>query len=206
MDIRAYWRAYARSPLGMGSLLLALAAGLVAAFRGVPPAFSALLAVASLAVLAVAALALGLGQKAASAELGRESEGKAESRLEEAAAARSRLAGMRLPQAEVASARDLLVLEAGSFIEGCRRARSYDPGAVEAIVGALDLVDAWLKAADEGSIERRFDVENAAPFPDAARRTAESLREKAALVAARRASVTGELSGADRIAIEEELK
>jgi hypothetical protein len=67
-------------------------------------------------------------------------------------------------------------------------------------------VNAWLKEADEASIERRFGLPDANPFPEAARRTAAALAAKAALVSARRAAAIGEIPGADQIAIEEELK
>ena len=99
-----------------------------------------------------------------------------------------------------------MVLEAGRFVEDCGRARTWDPEGVAAIVDSLALVDGWLKEADESSVERRFATPDANPFPDAARRTAQALREKAAIVAARRSAATGEMPGTDRIAIEEELK
>jgi hypothetical protein len=113
---------------------------------------------------------------------------------------------MRLADPAVAAARDLLVIEAGRLVEDCGRARTYDPEAVQAVIDAPALVDAWLREADESSTERRFGMADANPFPEAAARTAEALRAKAALVSARRAQAIGELSGADRIAIEEELK
>jgi hypothetical protein len=139
-------------------------------------------------------------------ESGRASLAKSESRLGTAADARKRLAGIRLTEPALAAARDLLVLEAGRFVEDCRLAGTYDPVGVEAIVDSLALVDAWLKEADESSVERRFGLADEHPFPEAAGRTAEALRAKAALVSARRAEATGEIPGADRIAIEEELK
>jgi hypothetical protein len=206
MDLREFTRAYARSPLGMGSLIAALAAGAAAAILGAPLALSGLLALAVLAVALALALVTGFGQRAATAELSREDGSRASVRIEAAAQARKRLASLRLAQAELSSARDLLVLEAGRLIECCGRVGSYDPEGLAAIGDSLELVDAWLREADESAVERRFELPDANPFPEAAAKTAQALREKALFIAARRASLSGEISGADRIAIEEELK
>lgn len=206
MDIREFSRAYAKSPLGIATALASLGAGIAVFLLGFTPALSVLVTALAFAILCIAALALGVGQGAASAELERGSAEKAADKLAEAAQARKRLAALRLAQGEVAVARDLLVLEAGKFLEDCSRARTYDPEGVAAIVDSLALVDAWLKEADESSVERRFELPDANPFPEAGRRTAQALRERAALVARRRSAATGEIPGADRIAIEEELK
>jgi hypothetical protein len=206
MDMREFSRAYARSPLGIVSFLVALCVGSIAALRGLSPLLALLAALGSLAVFLAFGLGIGFAQRAAVAESGRASSLKAESRLAAAAEARRRLAALRLTEPEVAAARDLLVLEAGRFVEDCRRAGTYDPEGVEAVVDAPALVDAYLKEVDESSVERRFGLADEHPFPEAAKRTAEALRAKAALVSERRASATGEIPGADRIAIEEELK
>jgi hypothetical protein len=206
MDIRDFSRAYAKSPLGIGSVLAAVLAGIAASQFGLGLGPSLLVALFGFAILFLLALILGVGQRAASAELGRESGAKAAARLAEAAGARERLAAIRLAQPELAAARDLLVLEAGRFVEDCGRVGTYDPQGVAAICDSLALVDAWLKEADESSIEKRFELPDANPFPEAAKRTAQALKDKAAIIAARRAAATGEMPGADRMAIEEELK
>ena len=206
MDKRSFFHSYAKSPLGIGSILAALVAGVAVLIMGLPLPLSVLVAVGAFAVLLTLGLAVGPGQRAAVTETDREAGGKAAERLAQAADARKRLAALRLPPGEVATARDLLVLEAGRFVDDCGRAKTWDPEGVAAIVDSLALVDGWLKEADESSVERRFATPDANPFPDAAKRTAQALRDKAALVAARRAAATGEIPGADRIAIEEELK
>jgi hypothetical protein len=206
MDIREFSRAYARSPLGILSLVAALGAAFAAYLAGAGAALSALALIGVLAAFLAVGLALGAGQRAAASELEREAGAKAAARLAQAAEARRRLAALRISEPEVARARDALVLEAGSFVEACGRKGTYDPEGVEAILGSLELVDAWLKEADESSVEKRFGLPNANPFPQAAVRTAEALRGRAALVAARRAAATGEIPGADRLSIEEELK
>ena len=199
-------RASARSPLGIGVFALAIATGAGAGLMGLNLVPSVLAGLGFLGLALVAAVAFGLMPRAAVAELDREFEERAAARLAEAAAARKRLAAMRIVDPAVAQARDLLVLEAGRLVEDCGRAHTYDAEAVQAVIDGPDLVDAWLKEADESSIERRFGLPDANPFPEAARRTAEALAAKAALVSAHRASAVGEISGADRIAIEEELK
>jgi hypothetical protein len=206
MDIREFSRAYARSPLGIASLFLALCAAAAARLMGLSLPVAALVGFGVLAAALSAALMLGVGQRAAVAELDREALAEAESRLAEAADARRRLSALRIADPEVASARDLVALEAGRLVEDCRRAGTYDPEAVQAVLDSLGLVDGWLREADESSVEKRFGAADARPFPEAAKKTAEALRAKAALVAAGRAAAVGELSGADRIAIEEELK
>jgi hypothetical protein len=204
MDIREFSRAYARSPLGIASLFVALGAGASARLLGLSLPAAVLIGLASLAVFFAAGLTFGFGQRAAVAEVDREALAKAEARL--AAAARQRLAGLRLADPEVAGARDLVVLEAGRLVEDCRRAGTYDPEAVEAVIDSLALIDGWLKDVDERSVKKRFNLADAHAFPEAAARTAEALRAKAFAISAGRAAATGEVSGADRLAIEEELK
>jgi hypothetical protein len=206
MDIREFSRSYARSPLGIGSLFLAIVAGACASLLGLSLPVAILAGAGALAASLAAGLAFGFGQRAAVAESDRSAGRRAAERLAEAAEARRRLAALRLSDEGVARARDLVVLEAGRLVEDCGRAGTYDPEAVQAVLDSVALADAWLKEADASSVEKRFDLPDAEPFPEAARRTAEALKEKAALVSARRAAAVGELPGADRIAIEEELK
>lgn len=214
MEAKSFFRALAKSPAGIASGLACLAALALCALGGLSAIASIGIALAVLALSCGVALATGLGQRAASGELEREAAEKASSRLAEASEARRRLAAMRLADPLVAAARDLLVLEAGAFIETCSAASTYDPQGVQAILDACELVDAYLTEADKGSIERRFAAPGAgaaassgvvAP-PEAAARASEAIRGAASLVASRRAAASGEASGADRIAIEEELR
>jgi hypothetical protein len=206
MKPRQFVRAAARSPLGIGVLVFSVAASVGARLAGLGLGLSILAGLGCLGGSLFALLALGLLQRAAVAELGRTFDEEVARRLAEAGAARKRLAVMRIADPAVAQARDLLVLEAGRFIEDCGRARTYDPEALQAVSDGPILVDAWLREADEMSVERRFALPDANPFPEAARRTAEALATKATLIAARRAAAIGEIPGADRLAIEEELK
>jgi hypothetical protein len=206
MNAREFFRAYARSPLGIGSFIVALCAGALTVVAGLPFVVAIAAAAGAFALFLVAGLASGFAQRSAVAESARDAEAAAEEKLAQAAEARRRLASLRLTDPEIAAARDLFVLEAGRLVEDCRRAGTYDPVGVAAVSDSLDIVDAWLREADESSVEKRFGLADEHPFPEAAKRTVEALRAKAALVSARRAAATGEVPGADRIAIEEELK
>jgi hypothetical protein len=206
MDIRRFSRAYARSPIGIASFLAALAAGIAGSLIGLRPLLAAALCALVFVALAALGLAFGVAQRAAVSESGRADRAAAGERLAEAAEARRRLAALRISDHSIAQARDLVVLETGRLVEDCGRAGTYDPQAVQAAIDALGLVDAWQKEADSSAVERRFDLPDADPFPDAAGRTAASLREKAALIASRRAEALGEAPPSDRLSIEEELK
>jgi hypothetical protein len=199
-------RALLKSPAGIGSLFFGVCAGSAALVLGLSAVAAAAIGVACLAALVALSLATGVGQRAAASELERGNEAKAAAHAASAKAARTRLAALRIASPEIAAARDLVALEAGSFVEACARAASYDPEGVAAIEDSLALVDAWLKEADATAIERRFDLPDADPFPEAARRTVAALKDKAATLAAARARLSGEVPPSDRIAIEEELK
>ncbi len=206
MDSREFFWRYSRSPWGIGSAFVALGAGGASMAIGAGPLGGLGVAVAVAAGSIILSLATGIGQRAAVAEGERAAEGRAAERLDAAAAARARLAALRLPEGEVAKARDLIVLEAGRLVDAFVVSRGCDPEAAQAVLDSLELVDAYQRERDQASTERRFGLPDADPFPEAERRTAEALRGKAALIAARRAGAAGEIPPADLIAIEEELK
>jgi hypothetical protein len=101
-----------------------------------------------LGLFLVAVLALGLLQRAAVAEIDREFDARAAARLAEAAAARKRLATVRIADPAVAQARDLLVLEAGRLVENCGRAHTC----------WADLSDGTGSALSIADLGNRFDV------------------------------------------------
>jgi hypothetical protein len=171
----------------------------------------------SLALLALLALLTGLGPKAAAREAERLASARIAAILEAAEESRSRLAGLRLPGGELASARDLCVLEAGRFIEACVAREQESPGAsgdaaaaASAVSEALGLVNAWLGELDETSIEKRFGAEDAHPLSpasgDASSRVVAALKEKARALVRGRDLALGTPPAADSIAIEEELR
>lgn len=206
MTFSEYRRHFFRSAPGLGSLVAGPLAGLLASSLGLGAAASLLVALGLPLLLFVLGLATGAGPKAAAREAERALAARAREKLEAVSLARRRLAALRLAEPSVAAARDLLVLEAGRYLEEAQAGASYDPAAGAALEESLGLVDAWLREADESSSERRFGQADAHPFPEAAARVAASLRDKAAVVARGRDAVASGPAGNDRLAIEEELK
>jgi hypothetical protein len=206
MRLRDFLRAFFRSPAGIALLFLCLASGGLVFWLGAGFGVGVLAAAACLVLALGLGLATGAAQRAASAELDHLRAGRSAERTALAREYRRRLAALRISHPQIASARDLVVLEAGSFIEACLRSQVYDPEGLAALEESIAVVDAWLKEADASSIERRFDLPDADPFPQAAERTAEALRRKAEVISRARSRLSGEAPPSDRLAIEEELK
>lgn len=216
MTIRDYFRFLCHSAIGLGALFVALAAGILLIAGGYGPTAAALGFAGAIAVLVVAGFVTGLGPKAAAAEGERLAALSAARKLEEGRDRLLHLSALRLADGEAARARDLVVLEGQRFLESCpaggrggggrEEGPAYDPAALAAMGEALELVDAWLREADETAIERRFGSPDSHPIENAEARVAAALREKAAVIVKARDLVSAELPGSDRIAIEEELK
>lgn len=206
MDTREFLTRYARSPYGIATALGALALGMAVTLSGGGLGLAIAVLVMALAGAMALGLFSGLGARAVVTEGERTLREHGRERMALASENRKRLAALRLPAGPVATARDLVVLEAGRLVEGYAVGGVWDPEAAQAVEDALALVDAWQREADEASTERRYDLPDAHPFPEATERTAAALREKAALIASHRAEAAGEIPPADRVAIEEELK
>jgi hypothetical protein len=206
MDSREFFGRYARSPWGIATLFVSVLAGIVAGALGAGLPVSFLIGVAGAGATIALGFATGRGQRSAIAEADRDAASRAAARIRAASEARARLAALRLPAGEAAGARDLVVLEAGRLAETFARSGAYDPEAAQAVLDSLELADALMKERDQAATERRYNLPDAEPFPEAERRVAAALRDKAALIASRRASAAGEIPSADIMAIEEELK
>jgi len=206
MEKREYLRLWARSPVGIGSAALALAAGAAVGAAGAGLPLAILGAALAYGAALAASLVVGWGPRAAVAEAERETAAAAAARIREAAEAKRKLAVLRLADPEVAAARDLAVLEADKFLEACRSSESCDPVGAQAIADCVDIAGAWMREADASSTERRFGMPDADPFPDAAQRSAAALRDKAALISGRRSATSGEAPPSERLEIEEELR
>jgi hypothetical protein len=211
MTIREYFRFLSRSALGLGALFLSLAAAIFLLTGGYGFVVAGAGFLAAVLVLVALGFVSGLGPKAAVAEGERLQERRATQRLEAGRTSLKRLSALRLPPGHVASARDLVVVEGGRFLEACAdnaggRGPGWDAAALAAIDEALGLVDAWLKEADESAIEKRFGSLDAHPLADRDERVQAALKDKAACLVKGRDLVSAEPPAADRIAIEEELK
>ncbi len=211
MRIRDYLRCFFRSAFGMAGIFLSLAGGgfvVVALSAGIVLGLAASLV--SFGIIFAAGLLTGLGSKAAFAESSREAKAKAEESLVAMSEGRRRLAALRLGDAGVAAARDLVVMEAGRFLDACRGPGSRggtevrDPASEAAIAEATEVVDAWLREADETAVERRFGTEDLHPFPKADERVIALLKDKARVIERGIEAVSGQPPAIDTIAIEEE--
>ncbi|MEI6875703.1 MAG: hypothetical protein WCL50_11325 [Spirochaetota bacterium] len=206
MDTREFLSRYLRSPYGLATTLGAFALGFVVGLSGKGIALAFVVALLALISAMLIGLFTGLGSRAVVAEGERAAGEHGRERMALAAENRKRLATLRLPPGPVATARDLVVLEAGRLVEGFAINGAWDPRAVQAVEDAIALVDAWQREADESATERRFDLPDAHPFPESSERVAAALREKAALISKGRAEAAGEVPAVDRMAIDEELK
>lgn len=212
MTTRDYWRRFIASPVGIVALILALLVVLGAWRIGLPPFLALVVGFAAFGLLSLLGLVSGLGPRLAAREAERESRRGDEGRAAEAGALGDRLARLRLPDPEIAAARDLLVLEAGRLagaVATSSKAPSeagplVDPRAPALLEEALELIQAWLQEADESSVERRFDAPDAHPFPEAKKRTLAALADKRAALLRLRDQV--ETPPPDRLAADEELR
>jgi len=220
MTLREYCRLFLGSALGIASLFVSLFGGAAAAFclSGAPAirlGIGALSGLACFGLLFVLDAATGLGPRAAAREGERRDLLRAKARLGDARDARERLAALRIASEQVAEARDLVVLEAGRFIEEAGRSASpgagghpraaYDPASIEAIEEALSLVDAWQREADESASERRFRSADAHVFPESEARVVEALKREASALVEGRDRLAESLCAPDVVSIEEEL-
>ena len=145
MDTRDFFVRYAKSPLGIGTAFAALGLG-VFAFTSAGPLAAVAVLLLTPAISMGVALTTGLASKAAVTEGEREKGQQARTRMAAAAEARKSLAALRLPPGPVATARDLVTLEAGRLIETFSVEGTWDPEAARAVEEALELVDAWQRS------------------------------------------------------------
>ena len=204
MDRRTYLKTLAGSPEGMACAAASVAAGAVAGFLS-SAAVGAVTGAAA-AVIAVSALTLsGAGSRIAARESQRRSWASARPHLEAAKAARSKLAAMRVPDAEVKAALQLVATRGAEYLAACESARSRDPLAEDALSESVALADIYLKELDGASTERRYGLPDDDPFADAKSRTLAALRDKAAVIATSALGLSDGLSPADRMEVKESL-
>lgn len=204
MDRRNYLAHLMRSPEGVAGLAASLAAGVITGLLTVPVAgflcgaavFSALVAVVTLS---------GQGSRIAVREQQRRTWAAARPFLEEAKETRKRLAAMRVPDAEVKAALELVATRGASYLSACLGAQSRDPLADDALAGSLSLADIYLKELDGAATERRFALPDGDPFPESRARVLAALKANAAILEKAALDLSGGLSPADRMVIKESL-
>jgi len=204
MHVRRYLKDYARSPLGIANLGLALLAGAgIGSYAGAVTGF--VTGAASLAAVFVLALYSGLGPRFAAAERERSRWAADKRHLAAAKDKQKRLSSLRVPDPLVKPLADLAALQAGMFLDACMAARQRNPLAEYAIAECIELVDLYLKELDDASTERRYALPDNDPFADPRQRISAALRDKALVLEKARTDMEGGLQREDRMAIKEQL-
>lgn len=203
---RDFLRWYVRSPVGMGALVVSAAAGVGIGLAGASVAAAVGIGAGTFLAASAIAFASGAGAKAAVRERERDLDASLAAGIAAAAKDRDRIAALRVRDPEVASASAAFALAFGEYLDACRREGTRDPRADDAAREVLEALTAFLRELDGTATERRFDLPDADPFPEAKARTLAFLKERTAYVRERRLSVDGGLGGSDKLAIREELR
>jgi hypothetical protein len=125
------------------------------------------------------------------------------------AAARKRLSLLRIRDEGVKAALDALVLAAGRYLESAVRSDKRDPIAEDAVIGAVEAVDDYLRMADAASSADRHRTSGSADSGSAGVGAGPAERTVRVLIAAAEeieARLAHEDSAADRMAAREELE
>ena len=130
---------------------------------------------------------------------------KVSEKIQEASDVRDRISFLRISDTEVAQAVQYFLLVSGQYLDTCRRERTYDPVAHEAMNGVLTVLQALLNEYDEASTEKRFNLPDENPFPDAKARCISAIRDASAVIKERRISIGGGMTGDDVLSSREEL-
>ncbi len=204
MDARSYFRDFLASPPGLGS---AAASAVVAVAVGLGGAWGAGLGAggALFVALNAAALATGLGPKAAAREAERRMAAGNRAALAAVKATRDRLATLRVADPDVARAVSLCALRASAYLAASEKAGTRDPRADHAAGECVDLVGLYLEELDDASTEKRFDLADDAPFADAKSRVLAALRERADALDRAALDAAGAAAPVDRMVAREEL-
>jgi len=206
MPIKDYLKWYARSPLGIGSLFAGLFAALGTAGAGLSPLLAAAMGLGLVAAAGGAALLSGWGPRQVLAARDAGIARARRAKLETVEKSRQNLARMRIADAAVAEAAQLVILAAGEYLEACKYELSDDPVADAALDDAAEIVDIFLKEMDEAATEKRFGLKDSDPFIDARDRVIAALKEKAALLRERRIQIDGGLPASGRMSVREEIE
>jgi len=201
---RNYLDNLARSPLGVSMAALGMVSGgLTWTSIGMIPGIAA--GVAAMVLLFAAATLSGFGPRAAAAEGERRAWADSRSRLDAAKASRDRLSSLRVPDPEVKALLDLAAMRGSGYLSACLAAKTRDPRAEEALADCVSLADLYLKELDGASTEKRYGLPDTDPFADAKARTVSALRDRIAIIERAAKDISGGLSSADRMEIQESL-
>ena len=155
--MKSHLARFIRSPLGLSALAADALLSAALFLTGLLSAIIAVLVFVLLVCLSfLVLLQTGLGAKAIVKERKREREERDARILGGVAAARKRLSLLHVADAEVSAALDRLVYAAGKYLEAAVRGLDRDPAAEDAVLGAVEVIDDYLRLGDAKSSGRRF--------------------------------------------------
>jgi hypothetical protein len=155
--MNTHLRRFFRSPLGLAVLGSDLVAAVALSASGVLPPWIAVPLFALLYVVeAVALMQTSLGSGAVVAEGDRERKDRDASILGAVAVARKRLSLLKPADSSVAASIDRLVLASGHYLEACVKGSDRDPVVEDAVLGAVEAVDDYLRMLDARSMAKRI--------------------------------------------------
>jgi hypothetical protein len=206
MPANEYLKWYFRSPVGIGNIFASLLGGIVAVSAGIVPILGVSVSAGVLLAAGLGAYFTGLGPAAAVKARDAGLDKERAQKLRQVAVRRATLSLMRIPDAEVAAAVQLVALAADEYLEACEKEKNHDPYSDAAVDEAADLVSIYFRELDEASREKRFGLPDADPFADSAARVVSGLKDKAAVLREGRMKIEGGLPAVARMAIREELR
>jgi hypothetical protein len=198
---------FLRSRLFLG-LTGAFAAAVVAAFA-IMRQYAPGIAIFLLAVYSVAVVFLFFSRKGAEqivVESERDRLKDINARIDAAAAAREKIAVLRIADESMRMSVEHFLLVSGSYIEKCRELETYSPNANKRIQDVLDVCLVFLGGLDDSSTEKRYGVDDRESFPDVRHKSLDAVAQAADDV---KNAVTTELVGVSRtdtLSILEELE
>jgi len=150
--MKAVFSRFLRSPLGLGIWVLCVLFAAISILVGAVPVLVAIPVFALAGILASMVLMLTpLGAQSVVGERERENRERDARVLGGVAAARKRLSLLRITDPQVKVSLDRLVFAAGTYLESAVRNDSRDPLAEDAVLGAVEVIDDYLRLSDAAS-------------------------------------------------------
>lgn len=127
-------------------------------------------------------------------------------KLDEAAAARNRIAVLRLGDEELRLAVENLLLVSGQYLEKARGSGTWSPQANDRIRQALEVCQIYLGEKDESSTEKRYGTPDGDEDADVRGRSIAAIRECAAAIRRHTLNDLVGLDGTEQLGIIEEME
>ena len=150
---------YAHSLLGVSAALGSIIAGVLAFFLGkVPLLFSVLISAAIYLVSSAAFLLTKRGAKSVIREQDYLRFLRISEKVQEASDERDRISFLRIADEGIDRAVKYFLLVSGQYLDVCRKEKTYDPVANNAITEVLTIIQAFLTDKDDASVDKRFSL------------------------------------------------